>query len=193
MVKYSIIVPVFDPHHKMDTIVEDCFSSIYAHSSTDETQIIEIRDVHGFPVAVNRGFRMAKGEFLFVVNSDIVIKDYDWITKMAVPGVISSWRLHPFFITGKSVPDGACWCMSRAVFEQIGVLDEQFADGYGFEDSDYWMRAEEQQVPFYDAHVNLVHLENKTFQAYHKHRKQWLTEKNEYLFREKWKEKLAQK
>ena len=183
--KYSIIIPIYDPKEQMEKIISDCLLSVIKNSK-ENYEIIPIYNVVGFSMAVNMGLERATGDYLIILNDDIIIQDKNWLKKMGVENTITSWRMHPFFITGENVPDGACWCMSRNVFKKLGKLDDRFNNGYGFEDSDYWMRAKESGIEMKSADINLVHLENKTFKSYHSDLKESMTEKNKQLFLEKW-------
>lgn len=189
-VKYSIIIPIYDPAGKMKHIIDRCLESVLKSSLGCRYEIVQVRNVRGFPVAVNKGLKKAKGDYLVVLNDDVEVNDPQWLEKLADENKITSWRLHPFFITQRLVPDGACWAMSRTIFKKLGYLDERFAVGYGFEDSDYWMRAEEARIEFKDAHVDLIHLENKTFRTYHENDKNQMTELNHSLFLQKWEHRL---
>lgn len=190
MFKYSIIIPIWNPEHKMDEVVSKCLMSVIENSSCYEYEIIPILNVKGYPVAVNKGLRRATGGILVVLNDDTEINDKEWLIKLSGRGIYG-WRMHPFFITGRLVPDGACWAMSREVYEKLGDLDEQFADGYGFDDSDYWIRAEQNGILLIDGKVDIKHAESATFKEYYSHEKDAMFQKNEGLFREKHKKYLG--
>ncbi len=85
------------------------------------------------------------------------------------------------------VPDACVWGMPRSVYEKIGSMDVQFKDGYGFDDNDYWMRANQAGIEFHFTGSNFDHLENQTFKTYFKQMKESMTEKNQALFIKKWK------
>lgn len=189
-VKYSIIIPIYDPEGRMKDVIQKCHESIKKNSIGYRYEIIDIWNVRGFPIAVNKGLKKAKGEYLIILNDDIEVNDSKWLEKLADQDKITSWRLETFFINQKPIPNGACWAMSRKIFKKLGYLDEQFAVGYGFEDSDYWMRTWEAGIEFKDAQVNLNHLENKTFKTYFGNEKNQMTEMNHSLFLQKWQHKL---
>lgn len=184
--KYSIIIPCYDPDKKKRDVMQACFQSIAVHSYKESYELIKVWNVDGFPKAVNKGIKQANGDFLIVMNDDVLIRDDNWLDKLAQPSRISSWRLHRFFMTGEDVPDGSLFCLPRSVYNRIGLFDEQFADGYGFSDSDYWFRATAENVPFHDAGVDILHAESKTFLTYYEDEKDDMFEKNKNLFEHKY-------
>lgn len=191
-VKYSIVFLNYDPENRKD-FVPLCLKSVIESSVGYAYELIRIRDVEGYVRAVNAGLRQAKGEFIFIVNDDVVIDDPKWLEKMAMPGIITSWRVNKFHITGEMILDGACYCIPREVYEKLGDFDERYAEGYGCDEVDYWFRAKEKDIPMIGVSVNLKHLENKTYQTYFSEKKNWMTERNEELFRAKWKNRIDQK
>ena len=186
--KFSIIIPCYDPDNKRPDTIQKCLLSIVKNSY--DYVLIPILNVTGFPRAVNAGLKRAEkvnSQFIIILNDDVEIKDPYWLDKLAQPNVISSWRLHPFYLTQEIVPDGACWCMPRNIFNEIGYLDEQFSKGYGFEDSDYWYRAKEKNILFYNAKVKLKHIEREAFKMYYPNGKDdEMLKYNRELFLKKW-------
>lgn len=107
----------------------------------------------GYGPAVNQGLAAAHGDWLIVCNNDIeFVAGCDWIEKAVGAwhedtGIISSHLLDhdPAMRVGREVPPhfgyffGALWMISRAVYEEVGGLDEQFERGM-FEDKDLVLR-----------------------------------------------------
>jgi GT2 family glycosyltransferase len=111
----------------------------------------------GFPKTVNKGILQAKGEYIMILNSDIVATP-NWMTEM-----MKAFKLDPliglvaptFSETGgvqnidynkKGVDytwvdevKGVCMFFKRSALAKIGLLDEQFKMGGG-EDNDICMR-----------------------------------------------------
>jgi glycosyltransferase involved in cell wall biosynthesis len=103
----------------------------------------------GYGPAVNQGLAAASGDWLLVINNDIEFV-HDWITKAVDAwdertGIVSSHNLahDPDRKVGRELPPdpagyffGACWMISREVYEKVGGLDEQYEMGM-FEDKSY--------------------------------------------------------
>jgi len=182
MVRYSIVIPNYDPLHQLTEFLSKCLISVGKNSK--DYELILINNVEGFPTAVNIGLKKAKGDFLIILNNDVEIQDPEWLEKLCHKKEIRSWKMRESII-GK-VPDGSCWAMHKDVYAKIGELDERFSEGYGFEDSDYWMRAKQAGIKLGDAKVKLIHHENKTFEKYHPGRFVFQQNHNKNLFKKKW-------
>lgn len=185
----SIIFLDYDPDGINLATTQQSLASIISHTQANY-ELVHVKNVKGFVCAVNEGLRRATGDYLIVVANDVMILDSDWVEKMTHDNALVGWRLTPFFITGELRPDFACWGMSRSVFETIGYMDEQFKDGYGFDDDDYVFRAREKGFAIIDGEVTLQHLESLTYRTVFKAEKEAMTSRNETLFREKWASKL---
>lgn len=184
--RFAIILPIYDPDNLIPDIIQKCLLSVI--QNLYNAVIIPIINVEGFPRAVNLGLKRAEktqANYFIICNDDLEIQDPHWLEKLAQPNVISSWRQHPFFMTQELVPDGALWCMPRNIFNKLGYLDERFNFGYGFEDSDYWFRAKQFNIPFYNARIKVKHLERTTFKKYHKDTDKMLRH-NQRVFIKKW-------
>jgi beta-1,4-mannosyl-glycoprotein beta-1,4-N-acetylglucosaminyltransferase len=120
----------------------------------------------GYTKATNEGIRVARGNYIVLLNNDTVILDSapnTWInmligpladTKIAMTGPMEAYSPEAeanfliFF----------CVCARREMFELIGELDEIFSPGFG-EDTDWCMRAVQAgykllQVPDYNVHYH---------------------------------------
>lgn len=92
-------------------------SDVYLHNKTNS----------GFTKNVNNGIRIAKGDFIAIVNSDTQIaksKTTGTLKDLCVPGKVTS----PITVDG-SFPGIMCghyFVVPRAVFEARGILDERF-------------------------------------------------------------------
>lgn len=184
--KYSIIIPCYDPKMIKAEVIGKCLSSVIYHSEGYSIEIVPVYNVLGYARAVNVGLRRATGDILIVMNDDIEVCDIDWLEKFSNFRGIVSWRKFPFHLAKIDVPDGACWAMSRIVYETLGDLDEAFNDGYGYEDSDYWFRALEAGYELSDGRIELKHAENLTYQTYWGKDKEAMTGRNHRIFMEKW-------
>lgn len=131
--KISVIIPHFPFSDGINDTLKKCVLSL---SGYDELVLV-VNEGTGFAKAVNQGLRLAKGDFLMVVNNDT-----EWVSgdlkDLCVPGVVTSPRLN-----GRNQSFWGCFfVVPREVYERIGGLDEQFGTGF-YEDDDYIKRLDE--------------------------------------------------
>lgn len=86
------------------------------------------------------------------------------------------------------LPDGFCFCMRRAVFEQVGPFDERYEPGY-FEETDYGMRA--RQAGWKTVLIDNLYVYHKAQASFGPQRNQDLVRRNEVLFHQLWGEEFA--
>lgn len=220
---YSIIIPVFNKA----ALTRQCLETIRPtlegagegeiivvdNASSDETpemlrafpwvRVIRNDENRGFAGANNQGAAAARGEFLVLLNNDIVAHR-GWLASMlkvarergagAVgarllfpDGTIqhAGVRIHPiaFGLPGfvafhdmyrapgdfpeacatndLEVVTGACLLTPRAVYEELGGLDEGFWNGY--EDVDYCLKVRDRGLRVvYDGRAVLTHFESQS-------------------------------
>jgi glycosyltransferase involved in cell wall biosynthesis len=184
--KYSILVPYFDPEYKKTLLVTKLIKSI-VQCTEEDYEFVIVKDGPSYVESHNIGLRNAKGDYIIVVNDDIEIRDKDWLKKLTSPDGITSYRLVPSPISGVYMPDAVCFGMSRQTFERLGLMDEDFKDGMNFEDSDYFVRARELGIPFFTQDVQITHAGSATTKAYLNQEQE--NEKvaiNKKLFNSKW-------
>lgn len=189
-IKYSVVFLEYDPNGINRETSTKSLISIIEHSKEYNYELIHVKNVKGFVHAVNDGLSRSKGDYIVVVANDVFIEDYKWLEKFKIDNALCGWRLTPFFITGQLRPDFACWGLSKETFTKLGLMDTQFAEGYGFDDDDYVFRARELGIQIIDVGIELTHLESLTYKTVFKEEKESMTYRNERLFREKWSEKL---
>lgn len=83
-------------------------------------------------------------------------------------------------------PDGACFSISRACLNAVGLFDTAYAMGY-FEELDYCMRAHE--AGFDTVYVDNMYVYHTTHASFGKEQKRKYMAKNRALFHEMWGEK----
>lgn len=134
----------FLPEH--DGYLEKCVASLDA----DEL-IIVVNDGIGIGKALNRGLSLAKGDFLCVLNNDIILHDS-----------LADFCDNEGVVTGKVANQSddkprSFYVMPRWVYETIGGYDEQFEVGY-WEDNDLIKRWENAAIPIkiLDKHIDHV-------------------------------------
>lgn len=98
----------------------------------------------GSEVATNQGFRIARGNYVALVTSDVYV-ERGWL-----PPLVAALDKHPEFgwvacraeEAGKEIDFlGGCSLFSRDLFDKIGLFDEAFSSGYGFSDDEFYHRA----------------------------------------------------
>lgn len=225
--KYSIVIPTYN---HCDDLLKPCIESIFKYTDLSETEIVVVangctdntieylesikdkvryishKDALGYPKAVNVGIKNAKGQYIVLLNNDIVLMDQpknQWIDFLVQP--FSNPKVG---ITGPVKFDWDCAgirydCMAfwlvmikREVFETIGLLDEIFSPGMG-EDGDFCIRLmqagyEQVSVPqdikgsFETGIVNMAfpiyHVGNGTFGDNHKHKEEVIERNNQILY-----------
>jgi len=171
--KYSIVIPTYN--HCND-LLKPCIESIqkytdmadvevivvangcidntneYVESLGAEFKLVWIDDAVGYTRATNEGIKAARGEYVVLMNNDVVLLDQpvnQWLDLLVDPFVDStvgvtgpvkfSWQCGGFQREAM-----AFWLVmiKREVFDKIGILDEIFSPGMG-EDGDFCIRAVE--------------------------------------------------
>ena len=172
--KVSIVIPTYN--HLKDHL-EPCIESllkytnfkdkeaiIIANGCTDGTaeylarnlpenfKALWFHDPLGFTKAINEGIKIATGEYIVLLNNDIVLLPQEqdaWINVLEAPflkdkdtgitGPIKFWD----YYGGVKHTSIAFWCamFKRKLVDEIGLLDEIFSPGMG-EDTDYSIKAE---------------------------------------------------
>lgn len=185
--KASLIVTYYDPEAKKLSMLADALISLgNCASRAYEIELVLVHNGPSYTESVNDGLSRASGDFLIVLNDDILMKDPMFLEKMCQEGCITAWQLGDFHLTEERVPDAACFGMSREVFKRMGLLDLRYKDGINFEDTDYFFKAKSLGIPFVDAHVDMVHFGNATLNTYFDSIRWDRTYHNESIFRQKW-------
>lgn len=136
--KLSIIVPYMEADQDKPKILKRLVDSLNGY---DEL-IIVWNDKMGYAKPINKGLALAKGDFMLVLNDDLVmdkggdlhnICDPNFVTSPTVDGVEQ-----PFW--------GCAFCIPRWVYEKVGGLDERYRISY-FDDDDYINELRKANVP----------------------------------------------
>lgn len=161
--RYSIIMPVLlrTPEHK--TVVEDTINSIKEFSRNYEFIIVDdgsplftgflksaattyVRhnsNNWGIASSWNDGLRLARGQYLVVINDDIRVEK-GWLKRLSdvldaghvVSAPINGWQEGMEFY--KWFP-GYCFMFRQSLLSRVGYFDERFNPA-NCEDVDYWFR-----------------------------------------------------
>lgn len=114
----SIVIPhIPGPVH--DKLLERAVASLKGY---DELIVVTNQpNTLGFTGAVNMGMSLAKGDYIMVVNNDI-IWEYGDLNDLCVPKVMTSPKMKEqsqFFW-------GCFFVVPREIYEKVGALDPQF-------------------------------------------------------------------
>lgn len=172
--KYSIVIPTYN---HCDDLLKPCIESIerytdiaglevivVANGCTDNTReyvnslgypykLIWVDEAVGYTKATNLGINAATGEYVILMNNDVVLLDQPknhWLNLMEQPfqNDASTGITGPIKFTwecyGVTREAMAFWLVMirRDLFDKIGILDEIFSPGMG-EDGDFCVRAAE--------------------------------------------------
>lgn len=182
--KYSIIVPYYDPQYVKTHLITECLKSIVENSKGQDYELVIVKDGPSYVESHNIGLSNAKGDYLVVVNDDIIIEDPEWLQKLTQDDGISAWKIGEFHLAPIPMPQASCFCFSRPTFLRLGLMDEAYKHGKNYEDTDYFLRARDLKMPFYDAQIKLSHVGNQTLGTYFEDLD---TEINRKVFFQKWK------
>lgn len=182
--KYSILFLNWDPDHKLCEIIKESLHSIISNSIGYDYELIILDRLH-LRAEINRGFKVARGEYMIVISNDVIIKN-KWLDFMAVPGTITSWRATksswiPDQLTDEL--DCSCFCVPKSVWEKVGDWDENFGDRYGYDDNDYLYRATKLDVPLLEVGVKLEHITSSTFNQYRPDKNSDMGINHDYILR----------
>jgi GT2 family glycosyltransferase len=170
----SVVIPHWPFDETIDAKLKACVESMEGHGEL----ILVVNEGTGFAKAVNQGLRLAKGDFIVVMNNDMV-----W-TAGSVRELCD-----PEAVTSPKVNDreqsfwGCCFCLPRWVYEKIGGLDEQFGTGF-YEDDDYIMRLKQAPIP--TRCVTSCNIEGEGGATMKRFDVPALMKKNKALYDEKW-------
>jgi len=202
MIKYSIIIPTLN---HLEDLLKPCLESIIKYTDLDDVEIIVVAngcndgtqeywegseehfvlldypEALGYPKATNEGIKVAKGEYIILMNNDVVLTPQnknEWLRILEKPfleddgvGITGPLRLvnqnlmkafMVFFLV----------MIKKEVFDKIGLLDEVYGMGAG-EDTEFCILAEEAgyrcvQVPTDEMLPVKDDMNVSTFPVYHK-------------------------
>lgn len=163
----SIIVPTYNNYK----ILKNCVDSILLNTDMSDKELIIVANgcvdetkeylktlpafvktiwedsAIGFVRAINSGLHIAQGEYIVLLNDDVVLLDVAWLPLLIQPfnnnpkcgmsGPCKWW----YPINGKKYPQLAFWCamFKRSILIKTGYLDDIFNPGNG-DDIDFCMK-----------------------------------------------------
>jgi GT2 family glycosyltransferase len=172
----SVIIPYYESDPDKQRILRRCVNSLQGH---DEI-ILVWNDKMGYAKSINRGLSIARGEYLVVMNDDLIWKEgslLDLVDPMAVTSPQVNGIAQDFW--------GCCFCMPRWVYEQTGGLDERYRISY-FDDDDFKFTLEDSHIEMNCVRkANVLHPEGGRTLHTFPDRDQFF-EENKQKFLEKW-------
>jgi len=175
--RLSVIIPYMEADSGKQAILERCLDSLKGAN-----QIIVVENwKEGYAVPINYGLSQATGDFLLVMNDDLIwhdgslkkLCDIDAVTSPLINGVEK-----PFF--------GAAFCIPRWVYEKVGGLYEGYRISY-FDDDDYIKILEREGIPMHSVpSVDAEHPEGgRTLHTFPDHDEFY--KENLIIFQNRWK------
>jgi GT2 family glycosyltransferase len=176
------------PHWPIDGETDEALRRCVASFPTGCERIVVVNEGTGYARNVNIGLRLARSEFVAVVNNDAELAAGN-VYDLCVPGSVTS----PLVIGsrqgwGESIEPGGfhgCfWVAPRDVLERVGMLDDELGRAY-FEDDDLLVRLRAAGVPTRQVpSVQIRHVGALTTAKFPEHR-DWL-DASAQRFEAKW-------
>lgn len=199
--KLSIVIPVFNNWNFTKSTLNDLMKLPKDHEvvlvdngSVDETsQLVSSNNliIHrfqkntGFGAASNRGYELARGEFVLFLNNDIrVLADHSGWTQALIRGASEGAIVGPTgglldkyfnFVhetnivePGNFYMSGWCLCGAKTVFDKLVPEENEIKGPFSqeffayFEDTDLGFRIRELRIPFKIIPVPVVHFGKMT-------------------------------
>jgi len=185
---YSVVMLTCHRNKEISQIAKDCYWSVKNNSkdyqfivvdngSTEDISWLEpdvlIRNKTnlGISTAWNQGLKLAVGEYIAVINDDILVHG-DWLErlknalKMPLAGVSNLYVEHlpqgQGLIENYKWFSGSCFMLKRSTIDRVGYFDTRYEKA-NFEDHDYWTRVMRAGLKLYvDYGMTVIHREGKT-------------------------------
>jgi glycosyltransferase involved in cell wall biosynthesis len=175
--KVSVIIPYMEADDGKEAVLNRLLDSLVG---ADEIIIAENWKA-GYAVPINFGLSQATGDYLIVMNDDLIQRSGD-LHQLCDPKAVTS----P--IEGGLLQEmyGNCFCIPRWVYEATGGLDERYRISY-FDDDDFINELRKRNILMHG--VSEVEFENvdgggRTLHTFADHNS--FFEHNKQLFTEKW-------
>jgi GT2 family glycosyltransferase len=182
----SFIIPCYWHSKKLLDMTSECIGGVW-----DKGEVLVIADKQSYAKNVNKGFKIARGDIIVVLNNDLKFIDPYWLHHLTEPlkeyDICSIRTTEEGWETRDELEEdakfGSIWAFRREVYDEIGDLDESF--GNYFEDLDFHKRATDAGFRVVKNHNGLVeHLGKATFKEIDPKDKQY--QRGMELFEKKW-------
>lgn len=162
----------------------------------------------GFAKSINKGMRISDAERMCWLNNDTVVTK-NWLCHLndtmtrfqdekcgfVVPNSTFQYNSRMRKLIGRCPKEdvlldhvlGFCFLVDRRVINKIGYVDEIYSEGYGYDETDYFLRAQNQGFTARLSHKAYVyHRAYTTFEARNPGKLKELFMKNHRIFVKKW-------
>jgi glycosyltransferase involved in cell wall biosynthesis len=134
----SVVIPFYDNCPEKKEVLKRTVESFRDY---DEL-ILVWNDGMGMSKAVNKGFELARGDFIVMASDDAYFIEGSF-KDLAIPGVVTSPKVNNHF----QAFSGVMFCVPRDIYEKYGMWDEEYSKGIYFEDEDYWLMLKANKIP----------------------------------------------
>lgn len=177
MAKISIIIPYMESDPGKPAVLERLLDSLVG---ADEIIVVENWKA-GYAVPINFGLSQASGDYLLVLNDDLVLTQGE-LSELCDPDAVTS----PTIDNGVQPFWGCAFMIPRWVYEKVGGLDERYRVSY-FDDDDYINELRKAGIPMRcKTTVNFHNADGggRTLHTFSDHNE--FFEENKQRFIEKW-------
>lgn len=177
MNKVSVIIPYYECDEEKPAILKRLTDSLKGY---DEIIVVWNKG-EGYARPINKGLMIAHGDYLVVMNDDLILRRGE-IRDLCDPNFVTS----PIVSGQKQDFWGCCFCFPRWVYERIGGLDERYRISY-YDDDSLKCTLLENNIPMKS--IDTVEFENvdgggRTLHTFPDHKV--FFEENKQRFIEKW-------
>lgn len=150
----SLVIPTYTLNRDLETMAVNCARGyrefadqliICEDGGRQSKTLMQIADTYvyhdnwGFSANVNSGWKIAKGDFTFIVNSDTYIESGNY-EDLCISGQVTSPRMAGHIRNGTFL-NGAFFVVPREVRDERGMLREDLKMYYS--DDDYYERVKD--------------------------------------------------
>jgi len=136
--KLSVVIPYMEADPDKRKILERLLDSLHG---VDEVIVVE-NWKDGYAIPINFGLSQASGDFMLVLNDDLVMDRGGDLHDICDPNFVTS----PTVDGGEQPFWGCAFCIPRWVYEKVGGLWEGYRISY-FDDDDYINVLRQANVP----------------------------------------------
>ena len=173
--KLSVVIPFMAIDEDKYNVLSQTLDSF---TGADEIIVVDNWKA-GYAVPINFGLSQAQGDFLMVMNDDM-LWDGGSLKRLCDENAVTSPK-----VNGKSQPFWGCsFCIPRWVYEKVGGLYEGYRISY-YDDADYYNTLQKEGVPTYcNESVNVTTQGGRTLERFPDRNEFFEENKNKFI--ERW-------
>lgn len=177
-VNLSVVIPYMEADSGKRAVLKRCTDSLIGH---DELIVVS-NWKEGYAKPINKGLAIARGEYMLVMNDDVILLEGD-LKELCDPMAVTS----PL-VNGERPSTGifgCVFCIPRWVYEQTGGLWEGYEISY-FDDDDFIMTLKQSNIPMKSVpSVKFSHPDGgRTLHTFPNHNE--FFERNKLIFQKRW-------